>query len=354
MTGVWGTANDPRLKNTQQTSAQTGGVWGTANDPRLALAGNSGLTNQNSTASPYGYGNTGNVWGTANDPRLQQNPQTNNPNSTASPYGYGYTGNDQYPPMEYGDNLIGEETFAELPHTYIDDPNVGTGMPPTAASPRSYSPWNYAPPPTDGSNYYGSPTHGAQATPADYAGVQQFSDAAYENARRYLDPQQAFDNRRLQQEYLNRGLDPMSAMGGEMSDQMMRQHGDQDIAAAFAAMQFGQGIQDQMFNQNFMNTKQAGDMQQAQWNNDIQRYNVEIARQIQDFAETMGYDQIDYRNAQFNEDNMRWDQQLAMLLSGIQLPDTGTLGQGGTANSTKPSISPWGDTYDKLRGKIGY
>ncbi len=318
MAGNWGSETDPRLK---PTSGNTN--WGNVGDPNVGTGmpptGGGGV---NEVLQNIGKTN---LWGTANDPRLNQAGQTTN-NSTTSPYGYNYTG----------------------------DPNGAmppTTVPPTSAPPPAYSgsPWNHAPPQEDGSNFYGSPTHGATAGAADYAGVQDFSDAAYENARRYLDPQQAFDNRRLQQSYANMGLDPMSAMGGEMSDQMMRQHGDQDIAAAFAAMQFGQGIQDQMFNQNYMNTQQAGNMQQAQWNNDLGRGQLEVQRQLQDFAEMMGMENIDFRNWQANEDNMRWDQQLAMLLSGIGAPTTGNLGQGGTSNSSKPSVAPWGQLVDKAR-----
>ena len=81
--------------------------------------------------------------------------------------------------------------------------------------------------------------------PADYQGVQQYADAAYDESRRYLDPQQAQENRRMDQSMINKGLDPNSAMGQEMMDALSMRQGDQNNAAAFQSMQFGQGIQDQ-------------------------------------------------------------------------------------------------------------
>ena len=224
------------------------------------------------------------------------------------------------------------------------------------------SPWtNYGSPEytqNQGSSWNGQPTAGARAGDADYAGVERFSDAAYDNARRYLDPQQAFDNRRFDQELVNRGIDPMSDYGRQMSDQMAREHGDQDQGAAFGAMGFGQGIQDQMFRQNFDNTRQAGDMQKAQWGDDTNRYmsdqaynsnmgRLELDRQGQDFSELVGYDSMQYRDDQFNEMNRRWDQDLAMRMAGSQPPygsrDGGGSGEGGS------SIEPIGDWWAEMR-----
>lgn len=213
------------------------------------------------------------------------------------------------------------------------------------------NPWNVGmPPTTSGATFAGQPTVGASAGAADYAGVQGFADAANANARRYLDPQQAQDNRQMSQGYSNMGIDPMSAMGQQMSDQLARQHGDQDQGAAFNAMQFGQGIQDQMFNQNFMNTRQAGDMQQASWNNDNNRGQLQLGRQQQDFNEMMGYDSIDFRNAQFNESNNQWDQSLAMQMAGFNSPYYGSQGgQGGNAGGGSQT-SPWSNYANDMRG----
>ena len=265
--------------------------------------------------------------------------------------------------------------------------------------------WLNMPPPwyqngeySDGSNFNGDPTSGARASWADYGGVQGFADQAYENARRYLDPQQEQDERRFEQMLINKGIDPNSEAGQEMYAQMMRAFGDQDQGAAFNALGFGQGIQDQMFRQNFMNTQQAGNMQMAQWanennqmNRDLQRYlydqnynlglgslglnsylgmgnlgiaqqqqdlskylginnymlneylglgGLDLQRQMQDWAEYMGYENIDFRNDQFNESNYRWDQSLLMQLLGFQPPySSGAQGQVGN------SYAPWEEWF---------
>ena len=96
------------------------------------------------------------------------------------------------------------------------------------------SQWNVQPPPL---------------TPANYQGVEQYSDAAYDESRRYLDPQQAQQTRRMNQEQINRGIDPNSVQGQQMGDQLFMRQGDQNNAAAFGAMQFGQGIDKQMRDQ---------------------------------------------------------------------------------------------------------
>lgn len=239
----------------------------------------------------------------------------------------------------------------------------GSGMPPDSGMPPannqgSFNPWNVGMPPTQsGQNWYGSPTSGASAGAADYEGVQDFSDAAYDNARRYLDPQQSFDNRRFDQELINRGIDPNSPQGQRMYADMMRAHGDQDQGAAFGAMQFGQNIQDQMFKQNFMNTQQAGDMQKSSWLNDINRGNLQLGRQQQDFNEYMGYDAMDFRNEAFNENNRRYDQQYMddMVKYFMEYGQGGgSGGVGGGAGGGQSELSPWGDYWDDMRETWGF
>lgn len=272
--------------------------------------------------------------------------------------------------------------------------NTGTTYPPEQ---NPLSPWNPVMPPqynnpgmpgmppisnpTGGTNsglsFGGQRTTGASAGPADYAGVQGFSDAAYENSRRYLDPMQDQQNRRLDQELINKGVDPRSEMGMAMADEIARGQSDQNNSAMFSAMGFGQDIQNQMFGQDFMNTQQGGNMAVADWANQNraadrslsqygmdQGYNVaqgnlglgyenvalnrygmdqnfnmgrgmlDLNRQKQDFNEYMGYEGVDYRNDMFNEGNVRWDQGLAMQLAGMGNPFAGgtdprAAGQGG-------------------------
>ena len=255
-------------------------------------------------------------------------------------------------------NYNQQQTPANNP---VTDANINpeTGLPPTQNydnSPISgsnpYSPWTSYGNPNSQNNSYGSDwngnqTAGAMASPADYEGVQDFSDAAYDNARRYLDPQQSFDNRRFDQELINRGIDPMSDYGKQMYEEMMRAHGDQDQGAAYGAMQFGQGIQEQMFRQNYDNTRQAGDMQRAQWQDQSNRYatdagykvgmgNLELGRQQQDFNEMGYYDSRDYRNQLYNDSRNDRYQNIAMWMAGMENPSAGL-----DSNSNLTQGSPW-------------
>jgi hypothetical protein len=160
---------------------------------------------------------------------------------------------------------------------------MGPQPPPNGVMP---PPPGGATPAPDGYNGYQQPS------PADYQSVQQYSDQAYGNARRYLDPQQDLDNRRYQQEMINKGLDPNSAMGQQMYDNMQRTHGDQDQGAAYGAMQFGQGIQDQMYKQNFMS-------------------------QGQDFGQMMDLEGVDFRNRSYADSQQQYLDQLILSMYGM-------------------------------------
>jgi hypothetical protein len=107
---------------------------------------------------------------------------------------------------------------------------------------------------------------GTRPDAADYGSVRDFSNAALGQARRYLDPQQDMQNRRLDQELINKGIDPNSAQGREMANMLSMQQADANNAAAFGAMGFGQGVQNQMAQQAFQRSGLAGDMQKALWN----------------------------------------------------------------------------------------
>lgn len=119
------------------------------------------------------------------------------------------------------------------------------------------------------SSEYGGQQMFGDPNAADYGSVQGYADAAHENARRYLDPQQAQQDRRFDQDLINQGIDPMSDQGKERKNMLMMQQGDQDAAASFQAMQFGQGIQNQMSQQEQAKAQLAGQMQQGLWGNQL-------------------------------------------------------------------------------------
>jgi hypothetical protein len=226
----------------------------------------------------------------------------------------------------------------------------------------------------------------ARAGPADYAGVQQFTDQAYQQARRNLDPMQAQQNRRMQQDLINKGVDPMSEQGKGMLDQMQRQQADQNSKAMFDAMQFGQGVQQQMFGQSLANRQMQNQMTQAniqadiarsgqdlqrygmdqqfalgRSGQDLQRYGMDqqfalgqsgqalqrygmdqqyglgmgqldVSRQGQDFAQMLGLEGIDFRNRQYADKRSDYQDALTMSLLGMTpVPGAGQFDPSGLA-----------------------
>lgn len=132
-------------------------------------------------------------------------------------------------------------------------------------------------------NFYGGQQiAGAGTDPADYQSVQQYADAAHENARRYLDPQQAQQNRRFDQELINKGIDPTSPQGQEQAKMLAMQQADANNSAAFNSLGFGQGIQNQMFQQGFNQQQLAGDMQKALWQNQLGASGQNLQRYLGD------------------------------------------------------------------------
>ena len=113
-------------------------------------------------------------------------------------------------------------------------------------------PWKKNTPGED--NFYGpQQIAGAKPDQADYNSVQGYADQANAESRRYLDPQQQMQNDRLQQEMINKGVDPNSPQGQTMANQLAMQQGDANNAASFGALQFGQGVQNQMSQQQLAN-----------------------------------------------------------------------------------------------------
>jgi hypothetical protein len=123
--------------------------------------------------------------------------------------------------------------------------------------------------PTEVNQYGGQQIAGAKPSAADYGSVQTYADAAMANANRYLDPEIKAQQLRFNQDLVNKGIDPQSDMGRQMSDNMARQQADAKSGAAFGALGFGQGIQNQMATQGLNQQQLAGDMQKALWQNQL-------------------------------------------------------------------------------------
>jgi len=162
-------------------------------------------------------------------------------------------------------------------------PNLGMGelQNGTAQQAGQTGQWNGFDP-TEKNTYGPQQIAGSRPDQADYGSVQQYADDALANANRYLDPQMAQQDRRLQQEMINKGIDPNSPQGQEMQKMKGMQQADARNAAAFNSLGFGQGIQNQMAQQDLSRSGIAANMQQALWNaqlgasgQDLQRYGID-------------------------------------------------------------------------------
>lgn len=171
----------------------------------------------------------------------------------------------------------------------LPGPPEGTGpggeIGPVAGGGGNFNGWN-----PDEKNFYGGQQiAGARPDQADYNSVQGYADKAYENSRRYLDPQQETQNQRFQQELINKGIDPNSAQGQKAAQMLAMQQNDQNNAASFGAMQFGQGIQNQMAQQGLAQQGLAGQMQQALWQNQLGASGQNLNWQLGKMGNELGY-----------------------------------------------------------------
>jgi hypothetical protein len=149
------------------------------------------------------------------------------------------------------------------------------------AQPGPTDPWNKGTPGED--NFYGpQQIAGAQPNQADYNSVQGYADQANAASRRYLDPQQQQQNDRIQQEMINKGVDPNSPQGQTMQKQLSMQQADANNAASFGALQFGQGVQNQMSQQQLANQGLAANMQNNLWNYELGGNQQELQRYLGD------------------------------------------------------------------------
>jgi hypothetical protein len=103
----------------------------------------------------------------------------------------------------------------------------------------------------------------------DYNSVQQYADQAFDQNMRYLGPQLEQGQDRMSQEMINAGIDPNSDQGQFRQDDLARRQNDAKNSASFNALQFGQGVQNQMNQQDFQRSGLAGEMQRALWGNQL-------------------------------------------------------------------------------------
>jgi hypothetical protein len=183
-----------------------------------------------------------------------------------------------------------------------EPPNSQFGNNPLTVPPPGTPPGVVAPPitgtgtgaftplsPNAPNTYGGQKIAGANPSQADYGSVQGYADQAYKQARRNIDPIQEQQGRRMEQDLINKGIDPSSEQGKAMLDQQNRNFADQDSAASFGALQFGQGIQNQMSQQEQAQAELAGNMQQGLWNQELGRKGQDLQFQLGKMQNELGY-----------------------------------------------------------------
>ena len=150
-------------------------------------------------------------------------------------------------------------------------------------------------------SYGGVSTVNPQASMADYEGLKRFEDAAYDQSMTRLNPQMEQQSDAFDQQMVSRGIPVGSEAYNEAKQQLDFNQNDARQAAAFGAMGFGQGVQNQMFGQDAQRAGLANAMQQAKWG-DNQGY-AALNERGRQFDNTFGENQ-----RQFNDSsNYRWD-----------------------------------------------
>lgn len=150
---------------------------------------------------------------------------------------------------------------------------------------------------------------------------RRYEDAAYNDAMRRLQPQMDQDDRRFDQAMISRGHTPGSgdAYSAAYRDKEMAQ-AEALENAAFGAMQFGLGAQNQSFQQDHARSALANALLQAQWQKELGWGNIglgqaNLAQRGQQFNDQLDfnydtfYDTLGQRNYEFDsgQDFDYWD-----------------------------------------------
>ena len=176
--------------------------------------------------------------------------------------------------------------------------------------------WNYQP----GNSFdqaMTSPVDLGERFVADQEMYDSFSDTAYANATRTLDPYFDRMQKDFEQKAVNRGLAPGTEAYNTAFDQAMRQENDAYNQAAFGAMQYGANRLDA--DRNYSEAARQFDVDaleaSKQFNSGLGlNYDKldESARQYD-----LGYGESNRRYDQgYDEDNRRWDQQFGLTELG--------------------------------------
>lgn len=201
----------------------------------------------------------------------------------------------------------------------------GTSPPPYTGGMPNIDPYAVPPSPTqEATGVGGISAINPQATPFDYGQVSDFADAAWNQSKRYLDPQFQLQDRRFEQSLINKGIDPDSEAGQAAFQRKSMGQNDLLSKSAFDALGFGTGVQDQMFGQAATRSGLSAELLQAMMGLNQRGHEFDVTAGLnanqQAFAQMLGLEGLDYRDYMTLIDQMRYDDSLSLALLGMGAP----------------------------------
>jgi hypothetical protein len=224
------------------------------------------------------------------------------------------------------------------------NPDQGTGFTPREFNLDPFNPTPSAPwlDPNIPTTVGGVSAVDPNAQAFDYNEVGDFSQAAYDNAMRALEPQMQAQDERFAQDLINKGIDPNSEAGQRALANKTRQQSDLQSKAAFDALGFGQGMQQQMFNQAATRSGMANSLLGQQWQLGQRghEFDQSLASKLQDqaFQQAMGLEGLNYRDYLTYLDEQRYRDSLAMAMAGRGPGPSYTTGSPGLVTGYQQNI----------------
>jgi hypothetical protein len=212
----------------------------------------------------------------------------------------------------------------ELLNCRMQDVDFDPAPNPTLPAPPTVDPYDVSQSP----DWMNSPTStggvssvNPQAGAFDYGGVSDFSDAAWQDSMRYIEPQMDLQNDRFAQELINKGIDPNSEAGQKAFRQKSMGQNDMMSKAAFDSLGFGAGIQNQMFGQDATRSQLSNALLQSQMGltQRGQEFDTQAGMSANDqaFNQMMGLEGLGYRDYLTGVDQSRYQDTLALALMGM-------------------------------------
>jgi hypothetical protein len=131
----------------------------------------------------------------------------------------------------------------------------------------------------------------------------QYIDAAFKNWQQMNEPGLEQQRQQWEQSMINRGI-PVGQQGYNDAWQQLAQNQDRARAdAAFGAMGFGLGVQQQDYAQDLGRSQLANALLRSQWGDETNRYNIDVNKDL-------GY-------ARLGEDSRQFDQGLGFKYAGL-------------------------------------